>query len=62
MARFHSIENKKTVVLISGNGETLKTAISQFSDSDIYEAVKSDLIRLGSQVDSKTKSPLQLVK
>jgi hypothetical protein len=62
MARFHSIENKKTVVLISENGETLKTAISQFSDSDIYEAVKSDLIRLGSQVDSKTKSPLQLVK
>ena len=49
--KFVRIENKKTVILTAANGKTIRIGLSKLSESDIYEAVKSDL-----QLSSKEKS------
>jgi hypothetical protein len=46
-AKFVEIENRSTVVLEIASGEKRKVPLSRLSNEDIYEAVRSDLQRLG---------------
>jgi ATP-dependent 26S proteasome regulatory subunit len=46
-AKFVEILDKKTVVLQLESGEIRKVPLSRLSEADIYEAVRADLMRQG---------------
>lgn len=57
VASFVALIEKKTVVLQLENGENRKVALSQLSNDDIYEAVKSALLQQGMKMDRPPESP-----
>lgn len=54
-ARFVELLEKKTVVLQLDTGETRKIPLNRLSDTDIYEAVKADLMSQG--IKTSKESP-----
>jgi hypothetical protein len=63
VGRFVEVVNKETVVLELPTGEKRSVPLAKLSSEDIYEAVKSDLLRQGVVPENKAEdSPFKALK
>ena len=60
-ARFIRIEGRSTVVLNDEKGKEVRIPLQNLSGSDVYEAVKSDLLQ-NNLVEPEPESPFKIVE